>query len=145
MYRCEQCGVQVGRKVSAMRTVVETREKTYTKTHELENGEQYEQYDGDGTEIVREVKLCHKCYGVEVPEAPKPEYHTPAEPLPTGKYSLKLGSGHEVTTDNPSELWWFYESDGASILPAKRKKGGKSKGARTKGRKNVKKTSEERS
>ena len=144
MYKCEKCGVQVGHKVPAMRKVEETREKIYTEVYQDESGEVHERYIGEGTEIVREHKLCHLCYGVEVPPEAKPEYHTPEEPQPVGVYSLKLGNGREVTTDKPEELWWFAQSNGASIQPPKRTKGGKSKGARTKGKKGVGRTSDER-
>ncbi len=58
---------------------------------------------------------------------------------------IKLANGKELPfTTTPEELWWFYRSDGFSVTPPKKTGKGKSKGARTRGRKGVKRTVEEK-
>lgn len=58
---------------------------------------------------------------------------------------IRLANGKELErTNSAAELCYFFESNGASITPGKSKKGGKSKGARNKGRKGVKRTAAER-
>lgn len=58
-----------------------------------------------------------------------------------GTLTLRLTNGRELTTVSAFELACFWESDGLSIVPnTRRQKGGKSKGARGRGRKTVTRT-----
>jgi len=54
-----------------------------------------------------------------------------------GSFSIRLSNGKKLTTMNAGELACFYESDGASITSRPRRKGGKSKGARNRGKSKV--------
>lgn len=62
-----------------------------------------------------------------------------------GTLSIRLANGKELETTSGLELACFYESGGSSIVPpSKKKKGGKSKGARNKGKGKARHTREER-
>jgi len=62
-----------------------------------------------------------------------------------GTFGLKLANGREIETTRPEELEHFFNTDGRSIVEEKQaKKGGKSKGARGRGRKKVRQPREER-
>jgi len=53
-----------------------------------------------------------------------------------GTLGIKLASGRELETTSGEELEHFYNSDGRSIVEGREaKKGGKSKGARNRGKK----------
>ena len=56
-----------------------------------------------------------------------------------GGVGLANGKNLDNAT-NPADLYWFFKTGGASIVAPKSKGGGKSKGARTKGRKAVVRT-----
>jgi len=58
-----------------------------------------------------------------------------------GTLGIKLANGKELETGNPEEVYWFHKTNGMSIVqPKKKRKGGKSKGARGRGRKTVHRT-----
>jgi len=59
-----------------------------------------------------------------------------------GTLELQLANGKSVKSNKGEELACFLESQGSSIVP--RKKGGKSKGARGRGRKSAKQPRAER-
>ncbi len=50
---------------------------------------------------------------------------------------IKLANGKELETTNPEDIYWFYKNKGAGTRKANASGGGKSKGARAKGRKTV--------
>lgn len=51
---------------------------------------------------------------------------------------IKLANGKELdATTNPEDIYWFHKNNGAGIRQDKATGGGKSKGARAKGRKTV--------
>lgn len=128
-----------------MRVVTETREKVYAETFRDERGKPHTRIVGKGIETVSELKLCHQCMGLDPPAKPKPEYRHEEEPQPSTLYELVLANGKSVKTNDKWELVWFYASDGNSIAkPPKRKKGGKSKGARNKTKSKVTRTRDAR-
>jgi len=55
----------------------------------------------------------------------------------SGTLELKLANGKSVVSTTGFELACFLESGGSSIVPNTRRKGGKSKGARNKGKSKV--------
>jgi hypothetical protein len=63
---------------------------------------------------------------------------------PGGTLELQLANGKSVTSMKGEELACFWESQGSSIVPLASRKGGKSKGARGRGRKTVRQPREER-
>jgi len=145
MYRCDKCDALVPAGSPAMREVVETRPKKYTKTF-TERGRERTVVIGKGHETVSELKLCHKCAGVEPPKKVR-VFDDPsiAQAEPEGTLSLKLANGKEVTSNSGFELACFLVSNGSSITPLpKKKKGGKSKGARNKTKPKAKRTRDAR-
>jgi len=131
MYRCEQCGKQVLANIPAMRRVVETREVEYTKeVPGKHKGTTRTIVIGQGIERVKEVKLCHECFGVDTPPPPKPVYcDSLFREEPEGDFTLTLANGKTVTSNSGFELDCFLASAGSSITPPtkKKKKKGKAK------------------
>jgi len=129
MYRCDKCGRVTTSGQEALVVVDSVRDVTYP------NG-------SEGQETVKQSKVCRTCYGLEeLPEPPSPKHVEKKEP--EGCFSLKLANGKELTTSSGYEMVNFLESKGSSI-DRRPKKGGKSKGARGRGRKTVKQTRDER-
>jgi hypothetical protein len=59
-------------------------------------------------------------------------------------FELQLANGKLVASERGIELAHFLASNGSSIVDPAKRKGGKSKGARGRGRKTVRQTREER-
>lgn len=59
MYRCQQCGMQVGPCVTQMKKVVETRPVTYK--HMIRAGRRVNVKTTEGWEIVKEIDVCEEC------------------------------------------------------------------------------------
>jgi len=130
MYRCERCGKVTRTKQEALVIVEETRPVVYP-------------CDTTGYETVREIKVCRTCYGV--PELPEPKrFRHQKAAIVTGSLCLQLANGKVLTTNRGYDLACFLESDGGSIVPLATRKGGKSKGARGRGRKTVQRTRDAR-
>lgn len=145
MYRCEKCGCQVPANVPAMRVVTETRSKVYTEPYLDKHGNECLRVIGKGRETAEELKVCHTCMGLTPPPVVEPEVKPLPEPQASPKFSLVLANGCEVGSNKGEELHWFHKTNGASITqPKKKKRGGKSKGARNKGKSKVKRTRDER-
>ncbi len=64
---------------------------------------------------------------------------------PTFLGGIKLTNGKELETTSPEEIYWFHKTNGRTITePKSSKRGGKSKGARGRGRKTARQPREER-
>jgi len=63
---------------------------------------------------------------------------------PTGTLELQLANGKAVTSTKGEELACFLASQGSSIIPLASRKGGKSKGARGRGRQTARQPRSER-
>ncbi|MHC4302334.1 MAG: hypothetical protein ACYS7Y_34165 [Planctomycetota bacterium] len=58
---------------------------------------------------------------------------------------IRLANGRNLEDSrNPEELEWFFKTGGTSITEPKRSKGGKSKGARGRGKRTARQPREER-
>ena len=136
MYRCEECGAKVRAGQPALVKVTETRPVTYTKEMRVgpNPSQTIEVVVGKGHETAKSVKLCPKCYGIdELPEVKAERPTSTEKEKPENKFTLVLANGQKVTSDRGFELACFLESKGTSVTPRpKKKKGGKSKGARNK-------------
>jgi len=144
MYNCNKCGRTVASGQEQLTVVSETREVEYTEQVTGRDGKPRLQFIGSGTEIVREQKLCRTCYGLEELEEPKPVRSEPVE-YKQFEFELVLANGKRLRTNRAEELEHFLESGGFSIDGSTpRRKGGKSKGARGRGRKVAKQPRSER-
>ena len=134
MYRCDKCGRVTQSGQSRLLVIDKTREKLYTREIAGRNI-----VIGKGHETVKTSNVCRTCYGLaEMPK--KPDYRDIPKPVQITEYSIRLANGKTLSTDSSFELACFFASDGRSIVPPKRKKGGKSKGARSRGQKKVTRT-----
>lgn len=64
MYKCQKCQQKQPARTPQNKIVIETREKTYTKT--ITNRETLETkviHEGDGIETVKEIAVCAPCAG----------------------------------------------------------------------------------
>ncbi len=132
MYCCDKCGKVTPAGQARILTTIGVRHKTYP-------------LGNVGQEIAKEIKVCRTCGGL--PERPTPASirQVAKMPPPITSFCLQLANGKTVNSDKGFELACFLASDGSSITPLpKRKRGGKSKGARGRGRKTVRRTREER-
>lgn len=57
MFRCEMCGNVTKPKEKQHKKIIKTREKNYTYLDEYGNKK-----ISKGTEIVKEINICEKCY-----------------------------------------------------------------------------------
>ena len=64
MFRCQQCNRTAERGTKMQLKVIETRPKIYEVKHKVDKRVVTKTYQG--SEIVKELKVCEGCYGKEV-------------------------------------------------------------------------------